>query len=257
MANTLRNKVAIVTGASRGLGVGMAVALASQGASVLVTYTSDSSAGLVDDVVARITALPSSPRARRCKVDLTKIDGPNAVLSELDAWLGPDSRVDILVNNAGVEVVKRLGEIDVADYGRVYDLNVRGTILLTQALLPRFSDANNRIINIGSVGSRCGFAGLSLYCSSKAALEGLTRCWAAELGGNGTTVNQINPGPVQTEMLDNIPKDIVDMQKKLTPVENRVGTVDEVARVVSWLASPDSSWITGQVLSASGGFAMY
>lgn len=136
-------------------------------------------------------------------------------------------------------------------------LNVRGPLVLIHALLPRLSDANNRIINIGSVASRFGFPGLGLYCSSKAALEGLTRSWATELGKNGTTVNQVNPGPVQTEMLDNIPKEIVAAQKAATPVENRVGTVDEIARIVAWLASPDASWISGQVLSASGGWAMY
>jgi len=188
---------------------------------------------------------------------LSKINGSEAIVSELDAWLGTGSRIDVLVNNAGTEVNKRLGEIDVADYDNVYNLNVRGIILLTQALLPRFSDKDNRIINIGSVGARCGFAQLSLYCSSKAALEGLTRCWAAELGGNGTTVNQINPGPVQSDMLDNIPKEIVEMQKKQTPVQNRLGTVEEIAKIVAWLASPSSSWVTGQVISASGGFAMY
>lgn len=224
---------------------------------VMLTYTSDSSAKLVQELISQISNLPTRPAARGCKVDLSKVDGPKAVLSELDAWLGPNSRVDILVNNAGVEVVKGLGELDVPDYEKVYDLNVRGPILLTQALLPRFGSANNRIINIGSVGSRSGFARLGLYCSSKAALEGLTRCWAAELGGNGTTVNQVNPGPVQTEMLDNIPKDIVDMQKKQTPVQNRVGTVEEIARIVAWLASPESSWISGQIISASGGWAMY
>jgi 3-oxoacyl-[acyl-carrier protein] reductase len=154
-------------------------------------------------------------------------------------------------------VNRGLGEIEVADYDKVYNLNVRGTIFVTQTLLPRFAAANNRIVNIGSVGGRCGFAQLSLYCSSKAALEGLTRCWAAELGSNGTTVNQVNPGPVQSEMLDNIPKKIVDMQKGQTPVQNRLGTVEEVAKVVAWLASPENSWISGQVISASGGFAMY
>ncbi|KAK0707624.1 dehydrogenase with different specificitie [Lasiosphaeris hirsuta] len=254
---TLQGKIAIVTGASRGLGAGMALELASQGASVMLTYTSDSSAKLVDDLISQINQLPANPKARGCKVDLSKVRGPGLVIAELDAWLGPEGRIDILVNNAGVEVAKTLEEIDVADYDKVYNLNARGTILLTQALLPRFSAANNRIINIGSVGGRSGFAGLSLYCSSKAALEGLTRCWAAELGGNGTTVNQVNPGPVQTAMLDNIPKDIVDMQKKQTPVQNRVGTVPEIAKVVAWLASPASSWISGQVLSASGGWAMY
>jgi 3-oxoacyl-[acyl-carrier protein] reductase len=127
---------------------------------------------------------------------------------------------------------------------------------MTQAVLPCLAE-RGRIINIASVGARAGFAGLSLYCSSKAAMEGLSRSWAAELGHNGTTVNTVNPGPVQSEMLDNIPKDIVEAQKKATPIENRVGTVEEVSRVVGWLASEESGWITGQTISASGGWAMY
>ncbi|KAK0630215.1 hypothetical protein B0T17DRAFT_489236 [Bombardia bombarda] len=253
----LSGKVAIVTGASRGLGAGMALELASKGASVMLTYTSESSTKRVEDLISQISSLPGAPKARGCKSDLTKINGPKAVIAELDAWLGLGSCVDILVNNAGVELNRSLGEIELDDYNQIFDLNVRAPILLTQALLPRFSKANNRVINIGSVGGRCGFAQLSLYCSSKAALEGLTRCWAMELGGNGTTVNQVNPGPVQTDMLDNIDKDLLEMQKKQTAVGNRFGTVDEIAKVVSWLASPDSSWISGQVISASGGYAMY
>ena len=167
-----------------------------------------------------------------------------------------EPKIDILVNNAGVEVVKPLGEITPDDYAKVYDLNVRGTLLMTQAVLP-YLNPKGRIINISSVGSRAGFPGLGLYCSSKAAIEGLTRCWAAELGKNGTTVNAVNPGPVESEMLTNIPKEIVEGQKKATPLENRVGTVEEVAAVVAWLAGEDSGWVTGQVISASGGWAMY
>lgn len=210
----------------------------------------------VDDLKATIESLPGQPKAHGASCDLSQIEASDVIIEALDSWLGADAKVDILVNNAGTEVVKRLEDIEASDFQKVYDINIRAPILLTKALLPRFNPAS-RIINIGSVGARAGMPALGLYCSSKAALEGLTRCWAAELGGNGTTVNQINPGPVQSDMLDNIPKDIVEMQKKNTPIQNRLGTPEEVARVVAWLASPDSSWITGQVLSASGGWAMY
>ncbi|KAM7183471.1 3-ketoacyl-acyl carrier protein reductase [Rhypophila sp. PSN 637] len=258
----LQGKVAVVTGASRGLGAAMALELASHGAAVMLVYTSDSSTELVNKMMDKIHSMdiPSNIQARPwgCKVNLGNSTAPDKILSELDEWLGPNSHVNILVNNAGVEVVKPLGEISPEDYAKVYDLNVRAPLLLTQALLPRFDrDGQNRIINIGSVGARKGFPKLGLYCSSKAALEGLTRCWAAELGGNGTTVNQINPGPVQSEMLENIPKEIVDLQKMQTPLQNRLGTPEEVASVVAWLASDESSWITGQVISASGGLEMY
>ncbi len=133
---------------------------------------------------------------------------------------------------------------------------MRGTLLLTQAVLP-FLTPNSRIINIASVAARAGFACFSLYCSSKAAIEGLTRVWAAELGHNGTTVNCVNPGPVQSDMLDTIPGALVEMQRENTPVEKRLGRPEEVARIVGWLAGEEASWVTGQCVSASGGFAMY
>lgn len=160
------------------------------------------------------------------------------------------------MNNAAAELNKAMENITVDDYTSIYDLNVRAPMLLTQAVLPHLRRPG-RIINISSVGGRCGFANLSMYCSSKAALEGLTRCWAAELGKDGTTVNAVAPGPVESEMLANIPKEIVDIQKAGTPVGKRVGTADEIANVVSWLASADSAWMSGQVLNASGGWTMY
>ncbi len=171
--------------------------------------------------------------------------------SSLLAWRGQDLSIDIIVNNAGVESVKGLAEIGVSDYDAVFNLNVRGVILLTQALLPYLAK-NGRIVNIGSIGGRSVSENLSLYCASKAALEGLTRCWAAELGGNGTTVNCVCPGPVASELLDKIPKYLVERQKEITPIENRLGTVEEIANVVAGLAGRDGAWITGQAISVSG-----
>ncbi|KAK0616841.1 hypothetical protein B0T14DRAFT_538597 [Immersiella caudata] len=236
----LKGKIALITGASRGIGAGLARELSTRGASLLLTYTSPSSDSLVTSL---ISTLPTPCRSIR--VDLSHPSAPSTILRALDEWLGPDSKIHILVNNAAVEVVKGLGEIEIEDYEKVYNLN-------------RFDPrGKNRVINIGSVGARCGMKNLGLYCSSKAALEGLTRCWAAELGGDGTTVNQVNPGPVATEMLENIPREIVDGQKARTPLEGRVGTVEEVSRIAGWLAGEESSWVTGQVLSASGGLEMY
>lgn len=127
---------------------------------------------------------------------------------------------------------------------------------MTQAVLPHLAP-KSRIVNISSVGARAGFANLSLYTSSKAAMEGLTRSWAGELGGNGTTVNCVSPGPVQSEMLESIPKEIVKMQMDNTPVESRVGTMQEVSSVVGWLAGEESGWVSGQVINVSGGWSMY
>lgn len=117
--------------------------------------------------------------------------------------------IDILVNNAATDSVKALPDISVADFNYVYDLNVRAPLLLTQAVLPVLRKPG-RIINISSGGARGGYAMKTLYCSSKAALEGMTRCLAAELGADGTTVNCVDPGPVQTELMDLNPKGLVE-----------------------------------------------
>lgn len=219
-------------------------------------YTSESSGSNIKKLQDRIATLPHQPKTLSVKANLSTVEGSKKLIDELTQWTDGSLKLDILVNNAGLEVVKPLGKISVEDYDAVYNLNVRGALLLTQAVLP-FLNPNSRVINLTSVGARTGFKELSLYCSSKAAVEGLTRCWAAELGVNGTTVNAVAPGPVQSDMLDNIPADIVKMQKDNTPIQNRLGTVQEVSNIVAWLASPSSSWVTGQVICASGGWAMY
>ncbi|KAH9994594.1 NAD(P)-binding protein [Xylariaceae sp. FL0662B] len=252
----LLDKVALVTGASRGIGEGIAYELARRGATVILTYVSQSSEARVQEICRSISALPHKPTVYYCRADLSSLDGAQSLISELLTWRDNNLKIDIVVNNAGAERVKSLEAVTVDDYNAVYNLNVRGTILLTQAILP-YLNANGRIINIGSVASRAGFKSVSLYSSSKAALEGLTRSWAAELGSNGTTVNCVNPGPIQTDMLDNIPKEIVSLQKATTPIENRLGTISEVANIVASLASKDGAWITGQTISASGGYALY
>ncbi|KAJ1711965.1 gluconate 5-dehydrogenase [Aspergillus flavus] len=251
---TLAGKVAIVTGATRGIGAGLAEELARRGAKVLITYTSASSEPIADKLIEKIKNFNNGSKAAKVRADLRDLSAGETIVEASIQAFGPN--IDILVNNAGVEVVKPLSDLTVEDYNLAYDLNVRGAIFLTQAVLPHLR-APGRIINISSVGARAGFANLSIYCSSKAALEGLTRCWAAELGDAGHTVNAVNPGPVQTALLENIPKELVEMQKSATPVEHRVGTIDDVAQVVAWLASEESRWVSGQAIAASGGFAMY
>ncbi|KAH7174728.1 uncharacterized protein B0J16DRAFT_184528 [Fusarium flagelliforme] len=253
---TLKGKVAIITGASRGLGAGFAYELARRGAKIVATYTSPSSERLVKELSEKIASLDPPSQCIAIKSDLKEECSPAKIVREAVAAFGP--QVDILVNNAGMEIVKPYTNIKPSDFDSIFYLNVRAPLLLLQAVKPYLpSSGGGRIINISSVGARCGFKNLSLYCASKAALEGLTRSWAAELGAEGHTVNAVNPGPVQSELLDNIPKEIVEMQKKQTPAGNRLGEVDDVAQIVAWLASEDSRWITGQALSASGGLEMY
>ena len=219
-----------------------------------MTFTSASSEESVDELVKRVEQLENGSAAAKIQVDLRQVDAAKTIVQASRSAFG--DHIDILVNNAGAQLAKGLGDISVDDFSYVYDLNVRAVLLLSQEVLP-FLRTPGRIINISSVGARSGLKDVSLYCSSKAAVEGMTRCFAAELGPLGHTVNTVNPGPVQTDILDGIPKDIVDMQKKLTPVENRLGTTDDIAQIVVFLAEENSRWITGQAISASGGLSMY
>ncbi|KAI6316486.1 hypothetical protein MCOR30_009300 [Pyricularia oryzae] len=253
----LAGKTALVTGASRGIGAGIALDLAQQGASVILHYASPSSQANVEAVCAEIASLPHKPGTSRFRADLSSASGASTLLAEIKAQRGGDSfRLDILVNNAGASKAVPLARITAADYEATYGLNVRGPLLVTQAVLPHLNP-RSRIVNVSSVGARAGYPSLSLYCSSKAALEGLTRVWAAELGADGTTVNCVAPGPVESDMLDLIPQELVRSQRMRTPVEKRTGRVDEVARVVTWLCGEASGWVSGQTISASGGYAMY
>jgi 3-oxoacyl-[acyl-carrier protein] reductase len=210
----LLGKVAIVTGASRGIGAGIALELAKRGAKVAITYTSSKSDAIVTDLVKQITEMNhhgGATTAIAIKADLRIPSSAARIVEQTTHAFGP--HIDILVNNAGVELVKPVQDVSIDDFSFVYDLNVRAPMLMLQQVIP-FLRAPGRIINISSVGARYGFKDLSTYCSSKAALEGMTRCWAAELGGAKHTVNTVNPGPVQSELLDNIPADIIDMQRE-------------------------------------------
>ncbi|KAL8992326.1 MAG: hypothetical protein Q9188_007615, partial [Gyalolechia gomerana] len=221
---------------------------------VAVTYTSTSSEKGVDEIIQNIEKLDIGSQATKIQADLRSPSSPAEIVKRTVAAFG--SEIHILVNNAGTDFPKPFNEITPEDFAYVYDLNVRAILLMTQAVTPHLSPSG-RIINIGSVGARRGFQEHSLYCSSKAALEGLSRVLAVELGSKGHTVNTVNPGPVQTELLDKIQPEIVDMQKSQTPIENRLGTTDDIAQVVAFLAEENSRWITGQAISASGGWAMY
>ena len=218
-----------------------------------ITFTSSGSEQGVDDLIAKIAAFENDSIAIKVQADLRDVDAPDKIVKATRAAFGDG--IDILVNNAGFQNTKELHEITIDDYSQHYDLNIRAIILMSKSVLPHLRSPG-RIVNVGSTGGRSGFPGLSLYCSSKAAVEGLTRCYAAELGPQGHTVNVVAPGPVETDLLKGVPQEIVASQEASTPMEHRLGTPDDIAQIVAFLCEERSRWITGQTISATGGWSM-
>ena len=189
----------------------------------------------------------------KIQANLREVEAPDRVILETRKAFG--DYIDILVNNAGCELVKLLKDTTDQDFSYVFDLNVRGSFLMAKAVIPHLRKPG-RIINLSSVGGRSGFSHLWAYAASKAAIEAMTRVLATEIGGDGHTANAVGPGPVASDMLDNIPPELVEMQRKQTAVENRTGNAEDIALIVAWLASEDSRWVSGQTISASGGYQM-
>lgn len=181
-------------------------------------------------------------------------------MQKLKAWREPAPLViDILVNNAGIAPPAALDAITADHFSSVITTNLQGPLLMIQAAAPYLASPA-RIINISSIAARQPFRGLTVYAASKAGLEAMTRHLAHELGGNGTTVNCVTPGAVESELLRETEKKIpgiIDSICANTPLQNRVGTAEEFANVVAWLCRAEAGWMTGQTISATGGQAMY
>jgi len=242
-----------VTGASRGIGEAIAFDLASRGAKVTITYSSDRSKKGADALCQRIRSEANSS-AIDVQCDLKDPDAPKQIVDATLKAFG--QHVDILVNNGAIISDKFVQDITPEHFDEVMHTNVLAPVLMVKAVLP-YLRRPGRIVNISSVGGREGYPGTGTYAASKAALEGYTRNWAAELGKDGTTVNAVNPGPVKSEMLDQVDPKIVEPQLKATPVEQRAGKPEEIAEIVAFLAEPRSSWVSGQCISASGGYHQY
>jgi 3-oxoacyl-[acyl-carrier protein] reductase len=244
MSQSLKEKVALVTGGSRGIGAAIARRLAAKGASVAITYAKDANAALL--VIKAIEEFGG--KAVAIQADAAD---PVAVRAAVEKAVGALGRLDILVNNAGTAIPKPFEETTLEEIDHVINLNIRGVFVTTQAALKHMND-NGRIIMIGScVGERNLTPGLAAYAATKGAVKMFAQSLSREVGSRGITVNNVQPGPIDTD-LNPAGGDWATPQKAVTAL-NRYGTVDEVAELVAFVAGPESSYITGANLTVDGG----
>jgi 3-oxoacyl-[acyl-carrier protein] reductase len=246
--NKLKNKVAIVTGASKGIGAGIAKSLAAEGAAVVVNYASSKEGA--DRVVAEITG--KGGKAVAVQGDVSNASDVQRLFAETKRAFG---KLDVLVNNAGVYQFAALGEITEEQFHRLFNTNVLGLILASQEAAKLFGPEGGSIINIGSTASRLTPPMTAVYTATKGAVDAVTHVLAKELGPKKIRVNSINPGMVETEGVHTSGIIGSDFQKQMeaqTPL-GRIAQPDDIAPIAVFLASADSGWLTGETLLASGG----
>jgi 3-oxoacyl-[acyl-carrier protein] reductase len=244
----LSNKVAVVTGASKGIGAGIAKGLAAAGASVVVNYSSSKEGAehVVDEIVKE------GGKAIAVQGDVSKAADVQRIFAETKKAFG---RLDVLVNNAGVYQFAPLGEITEEQFHRQFNINVMGLILATQEAVKHFGTGGGTVINIGSTVSTLTPPASAVYTATKGAVDAVTRVLAKELGPSGIRVNSINPGMVETEGVHAagiIGSDFQKQYQSQTPL-GRIAQPDDIAPIAVFLASAESGWLTGETLLASGG----
>jgi len=244
----LKDKIAVVTGASRGIGKSISLALARQGAKIVAV---DITSKGMDELLAEIKALGSEGIAVEGNVTVSA-DTDKMIDKAIEAY----GRVDILVNNAGITRDGLLMRMKEEDWDAVLSVNLKGAFLCTRAASKVMTKQRfGRIINIASVVGQMGNAGQANYCASKAGLMGLTRSNARELAKRNITVNAVAPGFIVSEMTDALPEKVKQEMSAQIPLE-RFGTADDIANAVVFLAADASGYITGQVLAVNGGMYM-
>jgi len=245
MNSRLQSRRALVTGGSRGIGAAVVKRLASEGADVALTYVSK------PDEANRTVAAAQALGVRSLAIQADSADSA-AVVAAVERTVNEFGGIDILVNNAGIAAIAPLDTFTLDDFDRTFAINVRAVFVATQAAVKHMREGG-RIINVGSCNAeRVPFAGGAAYAMSKAALVGLVKGLARDLGPRGITVNNVEPGPVATDMN---PAD-TDFAKMLTQLMAlpRYGSADEIAAMIAYLASPEAAYVTGASLAIDGGF---
>jgi 3-oxoacyl-[acyl-carrier protein] reductase len=245
----LQGQVALVTGGSRGIGRAVALALARDGAGVAISYRARAEEAAA--VVAELGR--QGVESRSFQADLADPDAPARLVEAVVAGFG---RLDVLVNNAGITrdtLVMRMSE---ADWDLVIHTNLRGPFLASKAALkPMLKQRYGRIVNMASLAGVAGNAGQANYSAAKAGLIGFTKSLAKEVGSRNITVNAVAPGFIETEMTQDLPADLLERARRAAAIQ-RLGTADDVAAAVAFLASPAAAYITGQVLGVDGGLPL-
>ncbi|KAF2011407.1 NAD(P)-binding protein [Aaosphaeria arxii CBS 175.79] len=279
MSGPIQGKLAIITGASRGLGAALAQHLAAKGAHVVINYASDDSTDAAKAVASEIEA-KHNVRAVLAQCDITTQEGPQKLIEIAKSHFTSNGQfqIAILINNAGVVNPAPMGSVTFDEFDKTFALNARAPLFVTQAAIPYLpKDRSGRIVNVSSITTSMGFWWQSCYAGTKGALEAMTRVWARELAEHAT-VNSINPGAMLTGMYSGLPQEmlekvwslnymaplartregidkpeIIDAAKGLG---GRPAYLEEVAGIVGLLCAPEAGWITGQVIGANGGGVM-
>ena len=245
--NSLKNKVALVTGASRGIGAAVALHLAQAGAKVIVNYT-----GGLEAAQQTVAAIESSGgEAIALQAD---VSNPAQVKEMFDAAIAHFGKIDVLVNNAGIMITKLLKDTTDEDFTRQFEVNVRGTFNTLREAATRLAEGGS-IINFSSTTTRVMMPTYATYVATKGAVEQLTRVFAKEVGARGINVNAVLPGPTNTELFTKgKPQEVIDRLASLNAF-NRLGEPEDIAKTVAFLAGDDAKWISGQSIGLNGAMA--